>query len=235
VRITRPRAQRTLTAAAAGLALLATSADATTAGSAPCYYPCTGNNVKVPPSARLRLPNGGPISPSIGAPAAITVLSQIQRAYRHTSGVELATTPAPHHRDRRWVLGVPRQPHSDATDLLQVLPERDVQHRQPRHPLDRRPLARPGSPGDADRHAADRSPVDAGANTHLLTFAQNSFQNNLGPRNGGPCEIEKRGSPTRQPASPPPTTSTADLAPLKGPARRQSRVLANRRCIRRRA
>ena len=93
MRITRPRAQRTLTAAAAGLALLATSADATTAGSAPCYYPCTGNNVKVPPSARLRLPNGGPISPSIGEPAAIMVLSQIQRAYRHTSGVELATAP----------------------------------------------------------------------------------------------------------------------------------------------
>jgi hypothetical protein len=112
VRIPRPRA---LTAAGVGLALLATSAHATTAGTAgtagtatPCYYPCTGNNVKVPPTARLRLPNGGPISPSIGQPAGITVLSEIQHAYRHAPGVELDTTPtgATGAPNRRFLLAL---------------------------------------------------------------------------------------------------------------------------------
>ena len=78
--IDRPRAQHALAAASTGLALIATCA----------YAAAAGPPIGLPGPVALRQPDGGPISPSIGPPAAVALLSRIQHVYHHAPGVEVA-------------------------------------------------------------------------------------------------------------------------------------------------
>lgn len=80
MRITRPPAHRTLAAGSVGLVLLAA-----------CAYAAAAPPIGIPGPVALRQPIGGPITPSIGPPAALALQARIQRVYRHAPGVELAT------------------------------------------------------------------------------------------------------------------------------------------------
>jgi hypothetical protein len=96
VRTTRPRVQRALAAGSVVLALLATCV----------YAAAAGHPIGLPGPVALRQPDGGPISPSIGPPAAVALLSRIQHVYRHAPGVELAaarTAPTSAH-GRRFLI-----------------------------------------------------------------------------------------------------------------------------------
>ncbi len=68
--------------------------------------PAYGPGGDPPPTVALALPKGGPISPSLGDPKLIAVLSRIQRGYRSAPGVELTTRQSGTSSPRRFVIGL---------------------------------------------------------------------------------------------------------------------------------